>query len=89
MLVIPPKNENTAPPVPLAIVKPGRTVALVGPSGRIAYYLVPRVTSVEANVQPAAGKCMLVNLETGRVVMKASNLLVAVLSCTATTTHRP
>lgn len=74
-----------SPAVPLSEATPGRTVELKNPDGHPAYYKVCRATAAEPNITAVPGKCMLVNLETGRIVMKSEHLLVRLLSCAAKT----
>lgn len=84
MRVIPPSGV-AATAAYLSDVNPGRTVQLENPEGVPGYYQVCKFTPNESNISPVPGKRMLVNLETGRVVMKPGNLQVMLLSATAKT----
>lgn len=86
MRVLPPQEAATSPVlVPLSDVRPGRTVLLLSPAKKPYYYQVCFATSNEPNISDVPGKVMLMNLDTGRIVMKGGHLLVAPLSCTAKT----
>lgn len=84
MRIFPPGNSADSV-VHLSAVKAGRVVELTNPEGKVSYYMVCRSAASEPNIQAIEGKRLLVNLETGRAVMKHGHLEVKLLSCTART----
>lgn len=84
MRVLPPSGEPSAL-VPLSSLRPGRTIELASPTGRLAYYKIAKVTSREHSIIPVEGKVLLLNLETGRILLKPAHLMVRPLSATAKT----
>lgn len=85
MRVKPP--SNTRPPFAmLKDVSAGRVVELLNPDNNPNYYMVTKATELEAGVIVAvAGKVMLVNIETGRILLKPEHIKVSVLSATTDT----
>lgn len=77
-------SDTPPAPTPLHAVKPGRVVCYTDLQGKPHYYTVNKLSPLEAKclIVPE-GKCMLTNLETGRVVLKAATLMVHYTSCTA------
>jgi hypothetical protein len=84
MQVIDVTQSRAVSAVPLYSAKPGRVVCFADLEGVKNYYLVPKWTKLEAaQICVPAGKRMLTNLETGRVVFKSETLMVYLTSCTA------
>lgn len=70
--------------VKLGDVKSGRAVVYTDMEGAPGYYLATKLTPLERkHLDIPPGKHLLVNLETGRVVLKPSTLLVYLTSCSA------
>lgn len=76
--------ENKFPAVDLRSVKPGRVVRYDDLEGVAEYYQVSKFTALEMPyLQIPPGKHLLMNLKTGRVVIKHGLLKVYLCSCTA------
>ncbi len=74
------------PAVILRNVKPGRVVRYDDLEGNAEYYQVAKLSALEMPfLQIPPGKHLLMNLKTGRVVLKHGLLKVYLCSCTAET----
>jgi hypothetical protein len=77
-------NSDISLPVALYTVKPGRVVRFDNPEGRAEYYQVAKFSSKEAEfIKVPLDKHLLMNLATGRMVLKHSLMQVFPQSCTA------
>lgn len=78
--------EVQFPPVPLKSIKPGRVVRYDDLGGVAEFYEVTKLSALElAHIAIPPDKQLLVNLRTGRVVIKHSSMLVYPTSCSAET----
>jgi hypothetical protein len=77
-------NSEETPAVALHTVKPGRVVRYDDLQGNPEYYEVGKVSAKEQPfIQVPLDKCLLMNLTTGRIVLKHHLLKVVPQSCTA------
>lgn len=76
--------EAQFPPVPLKSVKPGRVVRYDDLDGVAEFYEITKISAIEmAHINLPVDKQILVNLRTGRLVIKHSSMLVHPTSCSA------
>ena len=66
---------------PLHEIKPGCVIELISPDGQSSVYQVCRTTNLEGIATPF-NKTMLVNLATGRILFKRSDLPVCKFNAT-------
>lgn len=88
---LPSDSISNPSPLPVGAVKPGRVVRLPDlNTGRDNFYLVTKTSEIEAaQMEPSVrGCCILVNLETGRLVIKPRGVMVVLTSATAETYDR-
>lgn len=83
-------TSDLFPAVPLASVKSGRVVCFFDLDENPAFYQVAKLTALESEaITVPHDKRLLVNMETGRVVLKSSSLQVYLTSCTASAYPTP